>query len=40
MLQDYEPGASANSLRAMFAALRPALVGLRDLVLTAINLPI
>ncbi|MEP5153777.1 MAG: carboxypeptidase M32, partial [Planktotalea sp.] len=30
MLQDYEPGASAESLSAMFAALRPRLTALRD----------
>ena len=30
MLQDYEPGASAQSLSAMFAALRPRLTTLRD----------
>jgi carboxypeptidase Taq len=30
MLQDYEPGASAESLSAMFAALRPRLTKLRD----------
>ncbi|WP_439142677.1 carboxypeptidase M32 [Planktotalea sp.] len=33
MLQDYEPGASAESLSAMFAALRPRLTQLRDVVM-------
>lgn len=33
LIQDYEPGASAESLGRMFAALRPRLVALRDAVL-------
>ena len=33
MLQDYEPGASAESLSAMFAALRPRLSTLRNKVM-------
>lgn len=33
MLQDYEPGASSESLSAMFAALRPRLTALRDQVM-------
>ncbi|WP_085307311.1 carboxypeptidase M32 [Planktotalea arctica] len=33
MLQDYEPGASSDSLSAMFAALRPRLTALRDQVM-------
>ncbi len=35
MLQDYEPGASADSLSAMFAALRPRLTKLRDQVMAS-----
>lgn len=35
MLQDYEPGASAESLSAMFAALRPRLTTLRDEVMAS-----
>jgi carboxypeptidase Taq len=35
MLQDYEPGASAESLSAMFAALRPRLTKLRDEVMAS-----
>ena len=35
MLQDYEPGASSDSLSAMFAALRPRLTTLRDQVMTS-----
>ena len=35
MLQDYEPGASAESLSAMFAALRPRLSTLRDEVMAS-----
>ncbi|MGH1579027.1 carboxypeptidase M32 [Planktotalea sp.] len=35
MLQDYEPGASAESLSAMFAALRPRLTALRDQVMAS-----
>jgi carboxypeptidase Taq len=35
MLQDYEPGASADSLSAMFAALRPRLTALRDQVMAS-----
>jgi carboxypeptidase Taq len=35
MLQDYEPGATAASLSAMFASLRPRLVSLRDAVLAS-----
>jgi carboxypeptidase Taq len=35
MLQDYEPGASAKSLSAMFAALRPRLSTLRDKVMAS-----
>ncbi len=35
MLQDYEPGASAESLSAMFAALRPRLTTLRDAVMAS-----
>ena len=35
LLQDYEPGASAAELDAMFGALRPRLVALRDKVLGA-----
>ncbi|MGX9353955.1 carboxypeptidase M32 [Roseobacteraceae bacterium S113] len=33
LLQDYEPGASAAELEAMFGALRPGLVALREKVL-------
>ncbi|QQA44946.1 carboxypeptidase M32 [Pelagovum pacificum] len=33
MLQDYEPGATADQLDAMFGALRPRLVALREAVL-------
>ncbi|MCK0148466.1 carboxypeptidase M32 [Marivita sp. S6314] len=35
LLQDYEPGATAADLEAMFGALRPRLVALRDAVLGA-----
>jgi len=35
MLQDYEPGSSAAELEAMFGALRPRLVALRDRILGA-----
>ncbi len=35
LLEDYEPGATAASLDAMFGALRPRLVALRDKVLGA-----
>ena len=35
LLQDYEPGATAADLDAMFGALRPRLVALRDRVLGA-----
>ncbi len=35
MLQDYEPGATAAELSAMFSALRPRLTALRDKVLGA-----
>jgi carboxypeptidase Taq len=35
MLQDYEPGATAAELSAMFGALRPRLTALRDKVLGA-----
>ena len=35
LLQDYEPGASAAELEAMFGALRPRLVALRERVLGA-----
>jgi len=35
LLQDYEPGASAESLSAMFAALRPRLTKLRDEVMAS-----
>ncbi|MEM1301269.1 MAG: carboxypeptidase M32, partial [Pseudomonadota bacterium] len=35
MLQDYEPGATAADLDAMFGAMRPGLVDLRDRVLDA-----
>jgi carboxypeptidase Taq len=35
LLQDYEPGATAEQLDAMFGALRPRLVELRDKVLGA-----
>jgi len=35
MLQDYEPGATAADLDAMFGALRPGLVDLRDRILDA-----
>ncbi len=35
LLEDYEPGATAASLDAMFGALRPRLVALRDRVLGA-----
>ncbi len=35
LLQDYEPGATAAELDAMFGALRPRLVALRDTVLGA-----
>ncbi|MFP7673045.1 carboxypeptidase M32 [Marivita sp. S0852] len=35
LLQDYEPGATAAELEAMFGALRPGLVALRDTVLGA-----
>jgi len=39
LLDDYEPGASAADLEAMFAALRPRLVALRDRVLGAAHQP-
>jgi len=39
MLDDYEPGASAASLSAMFAALRPGLVSLRERILGAGDAP-
>ncbi|MFP7570502.1 carboxypeptidase M32 [Marivita sp. S2033] len=35
LLQDYEPGATADGLDAMFGALRPRLVALRDKILGA-----
>ncbi|MEV8465527.1 carboxypeptidase M32 [Fluviibacterium sp. DFM31] len=35
LLQDYEPGATAADLEAMFGALRPRLVALRDRILGA-----
>ena len=35
MLDDYEPGATAETLSAMFDALRPGLVGLREKILGA-----
>ncbi|MEM1235484.1 MAG: carboxypeptidase M32 [Pseudomonadota bacterium] len=35
LLQDYEPGATAAELEAMFGAMRPRLVALRDAVLGA-----
>lgn len=35
LLQDYEPGATAAGLEAMFGALRPRLVALRDKVMNA-----
>ncbi|MHA6325698.1 carboxypeptidase M32 [Roseivivax sp. CAU 1753] len=34
LLEDYEPGATAESLEAMFGALRPRLVALREQVLS------
>ncbi|MCG6903856.1 MAG: carboxypeptidase M32 [Rhodobacter sp.] len=39
MLDDYEPGATGASLAAMFAALRPRLVALRERVLGATHQP-
>lgn len=39
LLDDYEPGASAAELQAMFDALRPRLVALRDRVLGATYQP-
>ncbi|RVV99736.1 carboxypeptidase M32 [Mesobaculum littorinae] len=35
LLDDYEPGATADSLTAMFGALRPRLVALRDRIMGA-----
>ena len=35
LLQDYEPGAASDDLAAMFAAMRPRLVALRERVLAA-----
>jgi carboxypeptidase Taq len=40
MLDDYEPGGSAADLSAMFGALRPRLVALRDAVLASEPAPI
>ena len=37
LLEDYEPGATAAQLDAMFGALRPRLVALRDKVLGAVH---
>ncbi len=39
MLDDFEPGATADGLQAMFAGLRPRLVALRDKVLGAERQP-
>ncbi|WP_457649560.1 carboxypeptidase M32 [Profundibacter sp.] len=39
LLDDYEPGAKASELEAMFGALRPRLVALRERVLGAQNQP-
>lgn len=39
MLQDYEPGMTAADLEAMFGALRPRLVDLRDKILGAKHQP-
>ncbi len=39
LLDDYEPGASGARLKAMFDALRPALVALRDACLGAAHQP-
>ncbi len=40
LLQDYEPGATATELEAMFGALRPRLVALRDRILGAPQPPV
>ncbi len=39
LIEDYEPGASGDSLSAMFDAMRPRLVALRDRVLGAPDQP-
>ncbi len=39
LIDDYEPGASAESLGAMFARMRPRLVALREAVLGAAHQP-
>ena len=39
LLDDYEPGATSAELEAMFAALRPRLVSLRDMILGAAKQP-
>jgi carboxypeptidase Taq len=39
LIEDYEPGATGESLSAMFAAMRPRLVALREKVLAAPNQP-
>ena len=40
LLDDYEPGATAESLKAMFDALRPRLVALRDAAMGANHQPL
>ncbi|SES20152.1 carboxypeptidase Taq [Tranquillimonas rosea] len=39
LLDDYEPGATADSLTGMFGAMRPRLVNLRDRILGAAHQP-
>ncbi len=39
LIDDYEPGATGESLQAMFGAMRPRLVALRERVLAAPNQP-
>ena len=39
LIEDYEPGATGDSVQAMFEAIRPRLVALRDRIVAAPNQP-